>query len=134
MKKMRQLKVKIKSSLLPVPWRKQQHNSVSWNRRLSKLKWCRHLNRLCWIIHIDLVHQNLSCFRPCLVIVKLARNFLWARQKYVIIFMLLRHTLEPCLLTVPFYNLSFDESYNNVLKKEQLDLHVRYFKILKIML
>ena len=30
------------------------------------------------------------------------------------------------LKEVPFYSLSFDKSYNNVLKIGQMDLHVRY--------
>ena len=33
------------------------------------------------------------------------------------------------LSEVPFYSLSFDESYNSVVKKEQLDVLVRYYDV-----
>ena len=39
-----------------------------------------------------------------------------------------RGMLIDCLKEVPFYSLSFDESYNNALKKGQMDLHVRYWE------
>ena len=35
--------------------------------------------------------------------------------------------LNDILKEVPFYSLSFDESYNRVLKKSQMDLLVRYW-------
>ena len=36
--------------------------------------------------------------------------------------------LIDSLREVPFYCMSFDESYNNVLEKRQIDLHVRYWE------
>ena len=39
-----------------------------------------------------------------------------------------RGMLIDCLKEVPFYSLSFDESYNNALKKGQMDFYVRYWE------
>ena len=91
-RKTRQLiEAKIKSALHPVPWSKQQYNHVSLNRRLSRLKQFCHLKWLCWIIHKGLVHQNLSCFLSCLVVLKLQRNFLRAWENYLIILGIVIH-------------------------------------------
>ena len=65
---------------------------------------------------------------------KIAKQFAWGPSKmaYMATFGLVPYFSEILvkeLSEVPFYSLSFDQSYNTVDKKEQLDVLVRYYDV-----
>ena len=82
--------------------------------------WCTHLSILLFMV----------MFRES----DIAQNFKMSKTKvsYIIVYGIaeyFHHSLLPLLKKSPFFTPLFDESFNDILNEDQMDIHIRFYDI-----